>query len=235
MRTFRTRTTAAAATALLATLSLTACQNSDIAGPGRSPAPASGAATATTTPATPAAPSAGTPAGNSAAPGQGSGTTTGTSPHSKAPSSTGDDDPAADRPCGEDVKVTYAPVSRPLNHALLTLTNTGSTPCDAYYAPLLRFDDAQAATAVDEGSRPQAVVTVAPGESAYAGLMLMSADGSGSEGGTVKTLSVYFAPRDGQGSTDAPPATVDLPADTYTDSSARVTYWQTSVEDALER
>ncbi|MGW7359717.1 DUF4232 domain-containing protein [Streptomyces sp. NPDC054802] len=77
---------------------------------------------------------------------------------------------------------------------------------------------AHAPTAVNADSRPQAVVTVAPGESAYASVMLSAADGSGSHGRTVTKLAVSFAPRSGSGSTDAAPAVISLPAGTYTDA-----------------
>ncbi|MFJ4870421.1 DUF4232 domain-containing protein [Streptomyces sp. NPDC088757] len=140
---------------------------------------------------------------------------------------------AVDRPCDASaVRVVYSPVSRPLNHALLTVTNTGRTACNAYYAPVLRLDDGQAAVAVDQDSKPQAVVTLFPGESAYAAMILSAADGSGQHGRTSKKLTVWFAPRDNVGSTGGP-AVLKLPAGTYTDSTTRVTYWQTSMEHAL--
>ncbi|MGA5166851.1 MULTISPECIES: DUF4232 domain-containing protein [Streptomyces] len=247
MRTFRTRTTAAAVTAVLAALSLTACQNDDASGAAGPSAPAS-AAPATTAPApggsaaggasrTPATGGAtgatGTSGGTTArpsadGPGAGKGSTTGGAA-TKAPS----EGAPVTEPCGADVKVTYTPVSRPLNHGLLTLTNTGSQPCAAYHAPLLRFDDGQAATPVNDSSRPQAVVTLSPGAAAYASITLAAADGSGSDGGTVRKLAVHFAPRSGEGSTDADPAVIALPSGTYTDTSATVTHWQSSMDDAL--
>ncbi|MGA5555992.1 DUF4232 domain-containing protein [Streptomyces lavendulocolor] len=247
MRTFRTRTTTAAVTAVLAALSLTACQNDDASGAAGPSAPAS-AAPATTAPApggsaaggasrTPATGGAtgatGTSGGTTATPpadgpGAGKGSTTGGAA-TKAPS----EGAPVTEPCGADVKVTYTPVSRPLNHGLLTLTNTGSQPCAAYHAPLLRFDDGQAATPVNDSSRPQAVVTLSPGAAAYASITLAAADGSGSDGGTVRKLAVHFAPRSGEGSTDADPAVIALPSGTYTDTSATVTHWQSSMDDAL--
>ncbi|MGI5356696.1 DUF4232 domain-containing protein [Streptomyces sp. CA-252508] len=248
MRTFRTRTTTAAVTAVLAALSLTACQNDDASGAAGPSAPAS-AAPATTAPApggsapggasrTPATggttgTSGGTSGGTTArppadGPGAGKGSTTGGAA-TKAPA----EGAPVTEPCGADVRVTYTPVSRPLNHGLLTLTNTGSQPCAAYHAPLLRFDDGQAATPVNDSSRPQAVVTLSPGAAAYASITLAAADGSGSDGGTVRKLAVHFAPRSGEGSTDADPAVIALPSGTYTDTSATVTHWQSSMDDAL--
>ncbi|SOE15828.1 Protein of unknown function [Streptomyces sp. 2323.1] len=134
---------------------------------------------------------------------------------------------------GAQVKVTATKVNRPINHMLLTATNTGSGPCHAYNAPYLRWDDAQAATAFLDKSKPQAVITLAPGESAYAGVMYQSADGSGSGGYTARTLGVLFANRAGNGST-GPAVRLPLPkGGIATDSSAWVTYWQSTAEEAL--
>ncbi|PBC86715.1 Protein of unknown function [Streptomyces sp. 2224.1] len=134
---------------------------------------------------------------------------------------------------GAHVKVTVTKVRRPVNHMLLTATNTGSVPCNAYGAPYLRWDDGQAATTFLEASKPQAVITLAPGESAYAGIMYQSADGSGSEGHTARTLGVLFGNRAGDGST-GPSVRLTLPnGGVHTDSSAWVTYWQSRSEDAL--
>ncbi|MFI7104468.1 DUF4232 domain-containing protein [Streptomyces sp. NPDC050161] len=137
-------------------------------------------------------------------------------------------------PCtGANVKVTVAKVSRPVNHLLLTATNTGSKPCDALYAPYLRWDEGQSATTILKESQPQAVTTLKPGESAYAGIMTESADGSGNSGYTAHKLGVLFADKSGEGST-GPAANLTLPkGGIHTDSSAWVTYWQTSAADAL--
>ncbi|MFI0904485.1 DUF4232 domain-containing protein [Streptomyces sioyaensis] len=134
---------------------------------------------------------------------------------------------------GAQVKVTATKVNRPVNHMLLTATNTGSAPCHAYHAPYLRWDDAQAATTFLDKSKPQAVITLAPGESAYAGVMYQSADGSGSGGHTARTLGVLFANGAGNGST-GPAVRLPLPkGGITTDSSAWVTYWQSTAEEAL--
>ncbi|WP_406003599.1 hypothetical protein [Streptomyces sp. NBC_00829] len=73
---------------------------------------------------------------------------------------------------------------------------------------------------------------MAPGESAYASILLSRADGSGESGHTAKRLTVHFAPRSGPGSTGNPVSLV-LPAGTYTDSGAGVGYWQRDMDDAL--
>ncbi|MBL0780002.1 DUF4232 domain-containing protein [Streptomyces sp. WAC00276] len=130
---------------------------------------------------------------------------------------------------GTEVTVTEAP--RPINHLLIKATNTSDTTCHLYYAPYLRFDQAQSAVPFIEESKPQAVVTLAPGESGYAGVLTSTPDGSHPYDAT--SLTLYYAARSGQGSTGAPshPA---LPFDSVrVDSSNAVTYWQTSAADAL--
>jgi hypothetical protein len=244
MRTNLIRTTAVAATALIATLSLTACQSDagardegtalSTSAPATQKPTTDPTAAPTSDPARSASPAGDKPAGNGKGNSGDSTGTAGSAGGSAAGSGGGTEDPdPVMTACGADVKVTYSTVRRPINHALLTLTNTGSEPCNAYHAPLLRFDDAQAATAVDQDSRPQAVVTVAPGESAYASIMLAAADGSGNDGRTAARLAVSFAPRSGSGSTDAAPAVISLPADTYTDTTTTVSHWQSSMDDAL--
>ncbi|MGW4377236.1 DUF4232 domain-containing protein [Streptomyces albidoflavus] len=130
---------------------------------------------------------------------------------------------------GTKVTVTDAP--RPINHLLIKATNTSDTTCHLYYAPYLRFDQAQSAVPFIEESKPQTVVTLAPGESGYAGVLTSTPDGSHPYDAT--SLTLYYAARSGQGSTGAPshPA---LPFDSVrVDSSNAVTYWQTSAADAL--
>jgi hypothetical protein len=116
---------------------------------------------------------------------------------------------------------------------LLTVTNTGSAPCDLYGYPVLRFGEAQSVPPAIEASRPQAVVTLAPGESGYASVNLAAADGSGTNGRTEKSLTVFFQGRtaDEQAPAAAHPS---LPAGgVYIDDSLKVTYWQQSLDDAV--
>jgi hypothetical protein len=118
-------------------------------------------------------------------------------------------------------------VSRPLNHLLLTVTNTGSKNCDLIGYPAVRFDEAQSVPPAFEDSKPQAVVTLAPGESGYASVRLAAADGSGSGGSTAKSLAVFF----NNGATADHPS---LPAKgVYVDDSIGVSYWQSTMADAL--
>ncbi|MGW7068452.1 DUF4232 domain-containing protein [Streptomyces sp. NPDC054855] len=128
-------------------------------------------------------------------------------------------------------KVTVQQVDRPINHLLLKAKNTGTKTCYAYGAPFLRFDEGQAATPWLDASKPQAVVTLEPGQSAYAAIGTSSPEGS--EGSVAHKLDVHFSNRAMNGSVGGP-AAAKLPQDgVYVDSSAFVTYWQTSAADAL--
>ncbi|NBM20829.1 DUF4232 domain-containing protein [Streptomyces sp. GC420] len=238
MRTLRLRTAVTAASALVAALSLTACGPDDGgSGAGSAPSASSsasqGAGTGSgsgTSGKNGGNAGSGAPSADQAGDGDG-GQGSGGSPDSGSDSDSGGNGTAC---TSANTKVTVSKVSRPLNHILLTLTNTGSTRCDAYAHPFLRFDESQAPTSVEEKSRPQAVVSVEPGESAYAGVLTSSADGTGAdEGFEATSLTVTFADRNGSGE-GGTPVTLDLPAETfYVDSVATVTYWQSSLDDAL--
>ncbi|MFF3940628.1 DUF4232 domain-containing protein [Streptomyces phaeofaciens] len=217
----------------LAALALTACENgTGTRDEGASALPAS---SATTPPAKPAADAGTGPAENTTGSQGSSGTKApGTkAPGAKAPG-TSDADTATRVLCnGSNTKVTAQPVSRPLNHMLLTVTNTGSKICDLTYYPVLRFDEMQWVPQAAEETHPQAVTTLAPGESGYAGALLSAADGSGDGGQTAKKLTVAFQGMtpNSSGGASATPA---LPAGgVYYDSSLTVTYWQQDADDAL--
>ncbi|MER5885665.1 DUF4232 domain-containing protein [Streptomyces sp. NPDC001941] len=232
MRTARKHALAAAST-LLAALALTACQGNDAAAPAADkPAAAPSAQGAAdnapgsdgSTDQAPQAPS--TPRPEKPA------------PRREAPKPVSKPRPKPDTTpvtcTGANVKVRATVVARPLDHLLVTATNTGSRPCYAYYAPALRFGDAQAAARVDRDSVPQAVVTLEPGESAYAGVRTSRADGGAGKGYTATSLEVWFTGRDDKGS-EGPAARPALPAaGVYVDPSVTVSYWQTSMDAALD-
>ncbi|MFF4487547.1 DUF4232 domain-containing protein [Streptomyces sp. NPDC001544] len=239
LRTSRIRLAGAAATVVVAALSLSAC--SDGTGLHTEPRPAATSAGHST-----ASPSAGSRAdssslsSNTAAPSNGSASSKGsahsngsslskTSVSSKAPVSTGT--PVTCE--GSNTRTVAAPLNRPVNHMLLTVTNTGSKSCYLYGYPSVSFGEAQSVPPVIEESKPQAVVTLQPGESGYASVSLSATDGSGSNGHTAKTLTVYFQGRSGSGST-GPAAHPALPAKgAYVDDSLKVSYWQQSMDDAV--
>ncbi|MGW4039299.1 DUF4232 domain-containing protein [Streptomyces sp. NPDC004778] len=229
MRANRIRTTALAATALAAALSLTACGGDDEAmgtKPAGSAETATPAATSTDGKAQTEAPEAGTPetqtvsAEGKHAGGNGNGDNRSKKPETAASITTC-------TPKNSTVKVSK--VSRPINHLLLTVTNTGTKDCAAYYAPFLRFDDAQAVYPILDDSKPQAVVTLSPGEKAYAGVALLGEPGQ-NEPVKSDNLGVIMVDRNNKSKGEA---TLKLPAETYTDSLGFVTYWQSDVETAL--
>jgi uncharacterized protein DUF4232 len=237
--TSRARLVAAAATTVLAALSLTACNDgtgtkdegraagtSPSSTASRTPAPSASPATTDPSAATKSAASTGSSGAGS---GGGAATPTARTPVSKAPASSGGSVTCE----GSTTRTVAAPLTRPVNHMLLTVTNTGSKNCNLYGYPAVRFGEAQAVPPVIGASQPQAVVTLAPGESGYASVNLSATDGSGANGYTAKSLTVYFQGRSGNGSagTGAHPS---LPAKgVYVDDSLKVTYWQQSMDDAV--
>ncbi|MFF1297520.1 MULTISPECIES: DUF4232 domain-containing protein [unclassified Streptomyces] len=237
-RTHRTRMLAAAALAA-ATLTLTACNN----GEGVDDEGASAGSSATGTAATPSASSpeaggaskgstggaAGSGDGATPSASKGSSGTSGSSGSSGGSADSASDSSATTVACAKtSTRTTAKEVSRPLNHLLLTVTNTGSKNCTLIDYPAVRFGEAQSVPPVFEDSKPQAVVTLAPGESGYASVLLSAADGSGSNGYTAKSLEVYF---NSAAKTAARPS---LPAKgVYIDSSIQVSYWQSTMADAL--
>ncbi|MER7645038.1 DUF4232 domain-containing protein [Streptomyces sp. NPDC126522] len=240
----------AAATVALAALSLTACNDKlGVQDEGA-------AQTGTTAPTSTQAPektggagqTGGSTSGNSSTGGdKGSGGTTGSNGGKSSGGKTGggktnggsgansgSNTSASSVPCsGANTKVTAQSVSRPINHMLLTVTNTGTKTCDLYYYPALNFDDAQSVPPVMKDSQPQAVTTLTPGQSGYAAVALAGGDnGTGTNGHTAKSLAVYFFDRNNN--SISPAATPSLPAKgVYVDDSLRVTYWLSSAQDAL--
>lgn len=249
MRSNRVRTTVLAATALLAALSLTACSSDDGSGGNNEGAKAGAAVPAAHTAVKPSQPPAPAPAPTQETPETpdeaATGTETGRTPRRTAPPAkseakkdTGATQRTGSTPnrtpvtcTGGNTRTTVSKVSRPVNHLLLTLTNTGNRPCYAYYAPMLRFDDAQAVFQILGDSRPQAVVTIDPGESAYAGIAL-TGEPNGQKPFESKHLGVTFADR-ANAPVNSAPAELTLPGKTYWDDNGFVTYWQTEMADAL--
>ncbi|GKQ39554.1 DUF4232 domain-containing protein [Streptomyces sp. A012304] len=240
MRIRRTSRLLVPALAGLAALSLTACQN----GTGTRDEGAS-APVAAVSPAPPAEQSA---SGTGTATGTGKGAATGTDTATGkgtgkgagkgADTAKGGARNASDKLdsvlCnGSNTKVTAQPVPRPLNHMLITVTNTGSKACDLTYFPVLRFDQMQWVPQGVKETQPQTVTTLAPGESGYAGVLLSAADGSGKGGATAKKLTVGFQGRT-PNSNGGAAATPSLPAGgVYYDTSLQVTYWQPTMDEAL--
>ncbi|MFD4574695.1 DUF4232 domain-containing protein [Streptomyces sp. NPDC058417] len=228
---------AAPAAAALAALALTACQDgSGTKDEGASTPAAATVASSGQKQAEEATTDSGTSAGADSASGTTATTTKTTG--SKATGSKATGSKKAKSPgrvlCnGSNTKVTAQVLQRPLNHLLLTVKNTGGKVCDLTYFPYVRFDEMQWAPPADKNTQPQAVTTLAPGESGYAGVRLSAADGSGSGGTTGKKLTVMFqgmTPNSDGGAS----ATPKLPAKgVHYDSSLTVTWWQRDLNDVL--
>ncbi|MEU3057808.1 DUF4232 domain-containing protein [Streptomyces griseus] len=233
MRINRIRTTAVAATALAAALSLTACGGEDKA-MGTKPAgtveTAAPAASSTDNKAQQDAPEAGAPE-TQTVPTQGKHAGGNGDSRAKKPETVPNAEAAASIPMctPKNSTVKVSKVSRPINHLLLTVTNTGSKDCAAYHAPFLRFDDAQAVYPILDDSKPQAVVVLSPGEKAYAGIGLLGEPGE-NEPVRSDNLGVIMVDKNNKSKGET---TLKLPAETYTDSLGFVTYWQSDMETAL--
>ncbi|WP_327296022.1 DUF4232 domain-containing protein [Streptomyces sp. NBC_01197] len=130
-----------------------------------------------------------------------------------------------------NTKTVLSRVSRPVNHLLIKTTNTGKSPCYAYGAPLIGFDHPQSTVWIVQ-SEPQAVVTLEPGQSAYAGIRTSDASGEGEGGHWSKEMSLNFQGRDMAGSVGST-AFPAVPSKTWVDDSAAVSYWQTTSAAAL--
>lgn len=234
MRNLRFRSAATAATtALVAALALTACGQSDAVGAASKPDTTTASTASTASTSTPKDEATEKPQDST---GENAQTASNNSSSGKGSSSNKGADKPSDKSnarttcTGGNTKVTVTNVTRPINHLLVTATNTGSKNCDAYYAPLLGFDDAQSVTQINEDSQPQAVVTLSPGQSAYASIALGGGDGSPTT--AAYKLSVSFSGRDNQGSVGSV-ANLTLPKGTKTNNDTSVSYWQATMADAL--
>ncbi|MFD3518140.1 DUF4232 domain-containing protein [Streptomyces sp. NPDC058657] len=240
----RTRLFAASAVALTAALSLTACDS----GEGTRDAGAARTSSPSSAPSEPAGGSDGKPTGETE-PGQSGGNAQQTSSASGSNGNTGKkgsseggtagtpgaktdlDAPARrDRCDATNATVTAQVVSRPLNTMILTATNKGTKLCDLYYAPVVRFEGAQSVPPSMKDTQPQAVVSLKPGESGYAAVKLSSPTGTPDPGYTAKSLSVGFYDAKHRSLDGFAP--VRLPAKgVYVDSTVRVSFWQSDLDD----
>ncbi|MER7987573.1 DUF4232 domain-containing protein [Streptomyces noursei] len=220
----RPRTRLFAATTLaLAAFSLTACNSgaSGVRDAGAAPA-RDASSTTDAAPGPPAGPGSGPTATGPA--GKGSAATT---PQKHGTTA---DPYAPDRrvPCtAANTRITAAPVPRPLNHMLLTVTNTGSRMCDLPGYPIVRFENAQSVPPVIENTKPQAAVSLKPGAKGYAGVVLSAGDGSGGAGYPARSLQIGFP------GTDAMADAALQTREVHVDDALRVTYWQSDPADAL--
>ena len=142
--------------------------------------------------------------------------------------------PGGPHDCSTDMlKLTIAPLREPVNHMMISATNISQLPCHLNKYPLVRtFQAQQTPLKAADSTKPAAAILLAPGATAYAGMMTSSADGSGTNGRNVPSLQVQLQPGGGAGGVGRP-ATVAMPAGAqYVDSSAVVTYWESDVRSA---
>ncbi|MEU8825830.1 DUF4232 domain-containing protein [Streptomyces sp. NPDC048636] len=220
------RTAVASVTLIAATLTLAACNNDDADAGKRSGSAGSSAADSTGSDSTGSDSQSGDE--QDAPAGGGAQDTGGKSGGGKDGGAAGGSNSKITTCDPGKMSMTVSKVSRPVNHMLLKATNNSGTTCSLVNWPALRFDDAQAATPVAEDTKPQALVTLAPGKSGYAGILTSSADGSGSNGTKVTDLSVFLKGSDAATSVSLPGGSV------YIDDTAQVTYWQSDSSNAID-
>lgn len=133
------------------------------------------------------------------------------------------------------LKITVVPVREPINHVLITATDTAQRRCRMNGYPALRLGaDQQAPTAPMAATKPATPVVLAPGASAYAGLTTSAADGSGRHGRNEPTIELQLLTGEGGSDPKAAPVKLAMPKDSaYVDDSASVTYWVGDQQTAL--
>lgn len=130
------------------------------------------------------------------------------------------------------VRAEFAlPAHRDDSKLLLTVTNTGTEPCNLYGYPAVRFGQAQSVPPVFKESKPKSVVVLAPGKEGYAGVF---ANKSLPDATTETTLTVAFQGRTVNSDTGNG-VNVKLPSEegVVVDSALRVTYWLGLSEPAV--
>ncbi|MBL1116307.1 DUF4232 domain-containing protein [Streptomyces sp. 110] len=139
-------------------------------------------------------------------------------------------DSGAEREAGvcrlDTMSVGVTSVPRPVNHLLLEVTNQSGTTCRLTGFPSVRFGAASPAVPEAADTRPQTVVTLAPGESGYAGLTTSAADDP-ADSRKATGLTVSLPGEDGRRSVDLPGDSVEV------GRGAEVGYWQSDASDAL--
>ncbi|MFI6935917.1 DUF4232 domain-containing protein [Streptomyces sp. NPDC050287] len=127
-------------------------------------------------------------------------------------------------------------MKKPINHVLITATNTGSKPCHIYRYPALRLSENSQAEAARLGqSQPQAVVTLDRGATAYAGLITASVDRNSQTKVTTSSIGVSLHGPDAGDSSTENGVDVPVPGGSLyvEEDNAQVTFWQDNVSDAL--
>ncbi|MGW0944020.1 DUF4232 domain-containing protein [Streptomyces sp. NPDC002623] len=148
----------------------------------------------------------------------------------------GSGDKGAVATCSQEVlgvSATKEPAdSEDARHLLLTVQNAGDTKCNLYRYPLVRLGNGRTTAPVIKESDPHpgVPVTLAPGEEAYAGLLV---NGPMDEY-EAKSITLSLQGRK-PGSSAGKPIDVPMPVETlYANDYQRVTYWTTAPGFALD-
>ncbi|GGW62161.1 hypothetical protein GCM10010503_44260 [Streptomyces lucensis JCM 4490] len=133
------------------------------------------------------------------------------------------------------VSATKEPAdSRDARHLLITVQNAGDKACNLYRYPRVRLGaDARTTVPVIKESDPNpgVPVTLAPGEEAYAALLVA---GGARDEYEAKSITLGLQGRK-PGSSAGKPIDVPMPVDTlYADDGQLVTYWTTAPGFALD-
>lgn len=140
--------------------------------------------------------------------------------------------------CSQDVlgvsSVKEPADSKEARHLLLIVQNAGDKKCNLYRYPLVRLGaDARTTVPVIKESDPNpgVPVTLAPGEEAYAALLV---SGGARDEYEAKSITLSLQGRQ-LGSNAGKPIDVPMPAPTlYADDGQLVTYWTTASGFALD-
>jgi hypothetical protein len=135
--------------------------------------------------------------------------------------------------CSQKQLGVSAVKERDLRHLVLTVQNASDKKCNLYRHPLVRLGAGTKDTSVikDSDATPGVPVTLAPGQEAYAALLVSRGNMDEYE---VKRITLTLQ-GSRTGSTAGSPIDVPMPADSlYADDGQLVTYWTTASGYALD-
>ncbi|MGW3151993.1 MULTISPECIES: DUF4232 domain-containing protein [Streptomyces] len=122
------------------------------------------------------------------------------------------------------LKLTVTPVSRPVNHALITATNASHSACRIpRNQPVVTFDELDGQADL-MGKATSSETALEVGKSAYAALMLSRADQEG--GKTVQNVNIALT-------ADAQPTAVQIAGNPLVINDPQVSTWYATSAEAL--
>ncbi|MEU0430423.1 DUF4232 domain-containing protein [Streptomyces sp. NPDC006290] len=135
--------------------------------------------------------------------------------------------------CSQTELGVSAVKERDARHLVLTVQNAGTKKCNLYRYPLVRLGDGTRNTPVikDSDPDPGVPVTLAPGQEAYAALLVSGGARDEYEAKSITLTLQGSTP----GSSAGKPIDVPMPVNTlYADDGQLVTYWTTASGYALD-